>query len=58
MSLLNYLSRKRGNNLPDPRGTLSNSVPSRAIARANHEVEAEMERIRKADKKRGPYKRY
>ena len=32
MSLLNYLSRKCGNNLPDPRGTLSNSVPSRAIA--------------------------
>ena len=51
MSLLNYLSRKRGNNLPDPRGTLSNSEQLL-------EVEAEMERIRKADKKRGPYKRY
>lgn len=45
-----------GNSLPDPRGTLSNSVPSRAIAKANHEVEAEMERIRKADKKRGSCK--
>ncbi len=57
MSLLRYLKHRDG--LPDPRGSLSNSVSSRAITRANVEVEAELERQKKENgKKRGPYKRY
>ena len=37
MSILNYLKRK-SNTLPEPSGTLSNLIPSRAIAEANKEV--------------------
>lgn len=55
MSLLRYLKRREG--LPDPRGSLSNSLTSRAISRANAEVEAELEKRKASDKKRGPYKR-
>ena len=40
MSLLKYLKQKNG--LPDPKGSLSDTVPSRA--RANSEVEAELVR--------------
>ena len=36
MSLLQYF--ERADVLPDPRGTLSTSLPPRAIARANAEV--------------------
>ena len=53
MSLLQYFKSKDG--LPDPRGELSSSVTSRAISRANIEVQAELE---KEKKKRGPYRRY
>ena len=42
MSLLKYFTRRDG--LSDPRGSLSNSVPSRAIAVANREVEKELAR--------------
>ena len=37
MSILNYFRRK-SNTLPEPSGTLSKSIPSRAIAAANEEV--------------------
>ncbi len=42
--------------LPDPRGSLSNSVSSRAISRANVEVEAGLERQKKenGEKKEAP----
>ena len=53
MALMHYFKTKGG--LPDPKGTLSRSMPSPAIAEANKEV-------RKATNeqplKRGPYKRY
>ena len=52
MALLRYLNPKDG--LPDPKGSLSQSVPSRAIAAANEEVT----RARSGVKKRGPYRRY
>ena len=51
MALLRYLKPRDG--LPDPRGALSLSMPSQAIAEANREVQ---EATSKA--KRGPYKRY
>ena len=59
MSLLKYFKQKDG--LPDPKGSLSHTVPSRAIARANREVEVELAAARREEsrsKKRGPYKRY
>ena len=37
MSILNYFKRN-SNALPEPSGTLSNVIPSRAIAAANKEV--------------------
>ena len=53
MALLRYLQLRDG--LPDPRGSLSCSVPSQAIAQANKEVEA----LRENKKvKRGQYKQY
>ena len=52
MSLLQYFKPRDG--LPDPRGPLSNSVASNAIAMANREVEKE---IAKTKKKRGQYRR-
>lgn len=55
MSLLRYLKHKDG--LPDPKGPLSSSVASRAIARANREV-AELLSASGEKKKRGPYRRY
>jgi len=44
---------KRKNGLPDPKGPLSTVLPSRVIAMANNEVE----KVKRAGKKRGPYKR-
>ena len=52
MSLLRYLKQKDG--LPDPKGSLSNEVPTLAIVRANWEVEAELVEEKK---KRGPYRK-
>ena len=52
MSLLRYLKQKDG--LPDPKGSLTSEVPTRAIVRANQEVEAELVEQKK---KRGPYRR-
>ena len=49
MSLLKYLKRKDG--LPDPKASLTSKVPTRAIVRANREVEAELVEQKK---KRGP----
>ena len=43
--------------LPDPRGSLSSSMPSAAIASANREVEKVVEATKK-EKKSGPYKKY
>ena len=54
MALLRYLKPRDG--LPDPKGSLSLSVPSQAIARANREVQEAMNS--KGRKKRGPYGRY
>ena len=53
MALLRWLQPRNG--LPDPRGSLSSSIPSQAIAAANREVEA----IRTASSgKRAPYGHY
>ena len=53
MALLRWLQPRNG--LPDPRGSLSSSKPSQAIAAANREVEA----IRTASSgKRAPYGHY
>ena len=51
MSILNYFKPKDG--LPDPKGPLSRSVSSRAIATANSEVEKVIGGS--ADKRRGEY---
>ena len=54
MALLRLLQPR--NSLPDPRGSLSSSIPSQAITAANREVE---EAIRTAASgKRGPYGQY
>jgi hypothetical protein len=53
MSILSYFKPKDG--LPNPRGPLSLSIPSQAIALANSEV-AKTTREKKK-KKRGPYKK-
>ena len=49
MSLLRYLKQKGG--LPDPNASLTSKVPTRAIVRANQEVEVELVEQKK---KRGP----
>ena len=54
MALLRYLKPKDG--LPDPKDSLSLTVPSRAIARANQEVEEAMSS--KEGEKGGPYGKY
>ena len=52
MFLLGYFGRKDG--LPRPSGTLSVSIPSRAISKANMEVQAELTRIEEGrNKNRG-----
>jgi hypothetical protein len=53
MSLRQYFRSRDG--LPDPRGILSSSLPSRAIAAANREVEAVLSTEK--SKKRGPYQK-
>lgn len=56
MSLLKYFKHKDG--LPDPRGSLSATLPQRAISRANCEVQEELaEIVKEKAKKRGPYRR-
>ena len=52
MALLRYLQSKDG--LPDPRGTLSSSIPSPAIAAANREIR----KVSEEQKKRGQYIKY
>ena len=54
MALLWYLKPKDG--LLDPKSSLSLSVPSRAIARVNQEVQEAMNS--KEGKKCGPYGKY
>ena len=54
MALLRYFKQKDG--LPDPRGALSLSMPSSAIAQANTEVQKAIDSEK--PRKRGPYKRY
>ncbi len=53
MALLKYLKPRDG--LPNPKGTLSQTLPSRAIEAANREV---VQATSEAGRKRGPYKRY
>ena len=53
MSIRRFL--KPLNGLPDPRGSLSASIPSGAIAAANREVEKV---TGESTKKRGAYKKY
>ena len=56
MALLRFLKPRE--NLPDPKGQLSASVRSSAIASANREVEAELlEMAKQKERKRGPYRR-
>ena len=52
MALLRYFKKRDG--LPDPKGSLSHTIPSRAISMANSEVTE----ATTGDKKRGPYKKY
>ena len=51
-ALLRYFKKRDG--LPDPKGSLSHTIPSRAISMANSEVTE----ATTGDKKRGPYKKY
>ena len=56
MALLKFLKPRES--LPDPKGQLSASVKSSAIASANREVEAELrEMAKQKERKRGPYRR-
>ena len=66
MALLKYLKPCSKDGLPDPKGSLSTVIPSRAITRANQEVqqaiadrsdEQNVEQSGKSKKKRGPYKK-
>ena len=54
MALLRYL--KPLNGLPDPRGSLSSSIPSTAIEEANTQVQKVTGGAK--NRKRGPYKKY
>ena len=54
MALLHYMKPVGG--LPDPRGSLSSSIPTQAIAEANKEVQKAVGTVDGG--KRGPYKRY
>jgi len=53
MALFKYLTTPR-KGLPDPQGSLAASVPSRAIAEVNVEIQQLMLNEKK-HKKRGPY---
>ena len=53
MSILKYFKRKGGEAaLPDPKGPLSNEVPSVSIAEANKEV---LKNLNENQAKKGPY---
>ena len=52
MALLRYFKQRDG--LPDPKGSLTLAIPSRAISIASREVTE----ATPGDKKRGPYKKY
>lgn len=52
-SLLNYFQRI--NRLPNPNGSLSASVSTRAIVEGNRQFQKEMDKLRV---KRGAYKKY
>ena len=54
MALLRYLKPVDG--LPDPRGSLSSSIPTQAIAEANKEVQKAI--LSEAGGKRGAYQKY
>ena len=54
MALLRYLKPRDG--LPDPRGSLSSSMPSQAIAQANQEVQEATPKEK--GERRGYYKKY
>ena len=54
MALFQYFKREK-NNLPNPHGPLSQSVPSTSIAAANSEVRSVIVRN---NKKRGQYPKY
>ena len=54
MALLRYLKPVDG--LPDPRGSLSSSIPTQAIAEANKEVQKAI--LSEAGGKRGAYQQY
>ena len=55
MALLKYLKANK-DGLPDPKGSLSGTIPSRAIAQANWEVQQILSHENGG--KRGPYKKY
>ena len=55
MALLKYLKPAK-DCLPDPKGSLVGSVPSRAITSANLEVQQVLAEDKKG-KRRGPYKK-
>ena len=54
MSILRYFKQASG--LPDPKGPLSSTISSRAIAEANKQVQEALGGEKNA--KRGPYQRY
>lgn len=54
MSILDYFTTQ--SSLPDSRGSLSQSLPSSAIAAANREVQRVIQE--KRSKRRGPYRKY
>ena len=56
MALLRYLTAPK-DGLPDPRGSLANEIPSRAIEQANQEVR-QLSKPKETKGKRGPYKKY
>ncbi len=53
MSLFRYFKPTSVTGLPDPRGSLSEVIPARAIEAANKEVQEASQ-----SKKRGPYNRF
>ena len=55
MALWKYLKAPK-DGLPDPRGSLANKIPSRAIEQANQEVRQLSAKESKG--KCGPYKKY
>ena len=55
MALLKYLKVNK-DGLPNPKGSLSGTIPSCAIARANREVQQLLSQENGG--KRGPYKKY